>query len=90
MLWIFRLWGEKSVKTFIRGGRLNFKCVLILYLEGIVGKYVLHCNDIDPFVMLMGNFNWGPISHNDIISTAAPADLNAHRLRSLFMQHQQF
>ena len=26
----------------------------------IVGKYVLHCNDIDPFVMLMGNFIGDP------------------------------
>ena len=29
---------------------------------------MLHCNGIDPFVTLMGNFNWGPISHNDIVS----------------------
>ena len=29
---------------------------------------MLHCNDIDPFVTLMGNFNWGPISRNDIVS----------------------
>ena len=26
---------------------------------------MLHCNGIDPFVTLMGNFDWGPISHND-------------------------
>ena len=32
------------------------------------GKYVLHCNGIDPFVTLMGNFNWGPISCNDNVS----------------------
>ena len=32
------------------------------------GYYGLHCNGIDPFVMLMGNFNWGPISLNDIVS----------------------
>ena len=31
---------------------------------------MLHCNDIDPFVTLMGNFNWGPISRNDIVSRA--------------------
>ena len=37
-------------------------------MANILGKYVLHCNDIDPFVMLMGNFNWGPISCNDIVS----------------------
>ena len=30
---------------------------------------MLHCNGIDPFVTLMGNFNWGPISHNDIVSS---------------------
>ena len=29
---------------------------------------MLHCNGIDPFVTLMGNFNWGPISCNDIVS----------------------
>ena len=29
---------------------------------------MLHCNGIDPFVTLMGNFNWGPISRNDIVS----------------------
>ena len=31
---------------------------------------MLHCNGIDPFVTLMGNFNWGPISRNDIVSNA--------------------
>ena len=31
---------------------------------------MLHCNSIDPFVTLMGNLNWGPISCNDIISIA--------------------
>ena len=30
---------------------------------------MLHCNGIDPFVTLMGNFNWGPIPRNDIVST---------------------
>ena len=30
---------------------------------------MLHCNGIDPFVTLMGNFNWGPISRNDIVSS---------------------
>ena len=30
---------------------------------------MLHCNGIDPFVTLMGNFNWGPISLNDIVSS---------------------
>ena len=29
---------------------------------------MLYCNGIDPFVTLMGNFNWRPISHNDIVS----------------------
>ena len=38
-----------------------------------MGKYVLHCNGIDPFVTLMGNFNWGPISRNDIVSRAHQA-----------------
>ena len=33
---------------------------------------MLHCGGIDPFVTLMGNFNWGPISRNDIVSTMAP------------------
>ena len=39
----------------------------------IRGKYVLHCNGIDPFVTLMGNFNWGPISGNDIVSSTTTA-----------------
>ena len=34
---------------------------------------MLHCNGIDPFVMLMGNFNWGPISRNDIVSNVSSA-----------------
>ena len=29
---------------------------------------MLHCNGIDPFITLMGNFNLGPISRNDIVS----------------------
>ena len=29
---------------------------------------MLHCNGIDPFITLMGNFNWGPISCNNIVS----------------------
>ena len=31
---------------------------------------MLHCNGIDPFIMLMGNFicNWGPISCKDMVS----------------------
>ena len=28
----------------------------------------LHCNGIDPFITLMGSFNWGPISRKDIVS----------------------
>ena len=32
---------------------------------------MLHCNGIDLFVTLMGNFNWGPISRNDIVSMIA-------------------
>ena len=42
----------------------------------IGGKYVLHCNGIDPFVTLMGNFNWGPISRNDIVSRVYQAVKN--------------
>ena len=38
---------------------------------------ILHCNAIDPFVTLMGNFNWGPISCNDIVSTCRHAPKNA-------------
>ena len=34
-------------------------------------KYVLHSNGIDPFLTLMGSFNWGPISCNDIVSMIA-------------------
>ena len=33
----------------------------------IFRKYVLYCNGIDPFIMLMGNFNWEPISRNDML-----------------------
>ena len=29
---------------------------------------MLRCNGIDPFFPLMGNFDWGPISRNDIVS----------------------
>ena len=29
---------------------------------------VTHSNGVDPFITLMGNFNWGPISRNDIVS----------------------
>ena len=34
----------------------------------IFGKSVLNCNGIDPFLTIMGNFNWGPISRNNIVS----------------------
>ena len=30
---------------------------------------MLHCNGIDSFITLLGNFNWGPNSHNDIVSS---------------------
>ena len=30
---------------------------------------MLHCNGIDPFVTLMGNLTFGPISRNDIFSS---------------------
>ena len=33
---------------------------------------MLHCNVINPFITLMGTFNWGPISCNDIVSTGPP------------------
>ena len=60
--------GRKSVKTFIRGGRVNISCVLILKRARISGKNVLHCNGIDPFATLMGKSNLGHISRNDIVS----------------------
>ena len=44
----------------------------------ICGKYVLHCNGIDLFVTLMGNFNWGPISRNDIVSSAETVRIYLH------------
>ena len=61
---------EKLVKTFIEGGRFNFTCVLILEMARIFEKKkkVLHCNGKDTYIALMGNFNWGPISHNDVVS----------------------
>ena len=40
-------------------------------------KYVSHCNGIDPFVTLMGNFDWGPISRNEIVYTSGPVLLVA-------------
>ena len=49
----------------------------------ICGKYVLHCNGIDPFVTLMGNFNWGPISRNDIVSTYGTCEYATHRSAQL-------
>ena len=51
----------------------------------ICGKYVLHCNGIDPFVTLMGNFNWGPISRNDIVSK-----LNVNKDKNDENLHQNF
>ena len=33
---------------------------------------MLHCNGIDCFIMFMGNFNCGPISYNDIVSSMKP------------------
>ena len=43
---------RKYVKIFNRGEGLNCTHVLILYLARIFGKHVLHCNGIDPLVML--------------------------------------
>ena len=34
---------------------------------------MLHCNGRDPFITLMGNFDWGPILRNDIVSTKLPS-----------------
>ena len=56
------------MENSFRGGRLNFTSVLILKMAIIFGKYVLYCNGIDPFVLLMGNLNWRPISCNNIAS----------------------
>ena len=42
---------------------------------------MLHCNGIDPFVMLMGNFNWGPISRNDIVSNSKCSDITVTDLQ---------
>ena len=61
VLSIISLMRRQSVKTFIRGERLNFTYVLILQIARFFGKHVLHCNDIDPFVTLMGNVKWVPI-----------------------------
>ena len=33
----------------------------------IFGKYALHCNGEDPFVTLIRNLNWGPMSRNNIV-----------------------
>ena len=37
---------------------------------------MLYCNGIDPFLSLMGNFDWGPISHNDIVSRKSHVSRN--------------
>ena len=34
---------------------------------------MLHYNGIYPFITFMGNFNWGPISCNDIVSNQSVA-----------------
>ena len=34
---------------------------------------MLHCNGIDPFITLIGNFNWEPISHNKTVSKVRAA-----------------
>ena len=52
---------ENLPKTFIRGGRLNFTCVLILERQEF-------SENVCSFIMLMGNFDWGPILHNIIVS----------------------
>ena len=48
-------------------------------MANICGKYALHCKGIDPFGTLMGNFNWGPISRNDIISSFGPIPVRSGR-----------
>ena len=81
MLWIFHLWGENLSKP--QSVRLNFTCVLIhisQQMARIFGKYVLHCNGINTFDTLMGNFNWEPISRNDIVSMYGIAHLSAPSL----------
>ena len=50
---------RRKVKNYMCSDTLNGKNC---------GKYVLHCNGIDPFVTSMSSFNWGPISRNDIVS----------------------
>ena len=47
----------------------------------IFGKYVL-CN-MDPFITLMGNYNWGPISRNNIVSRYNLADHKKVEIRHL-------
>ena len=37
---------------------------------------MLHYNGIYPFITLMGNFNWGPISRNNIVSNQSVAVSN--------------
>ena len=49
---------------------------------------MLHCNGIDPFVTLMGNFNWGPISRNDIVSNFSQnLDINFTEFSRYFRQN---
>ena len=67
---------RKKVKIFMCSDTLNGK--------NFLKKYVLHCNGIEPFVRLMGNFNWGPISRNDIVSNARPTKAQmSMRIRSV-------
>ena len=53
----------------------------------ICGRDVLHCNDIEPFVTLMGNFNWGPNLRNEYenINDIQPL-LDSERRGILFFQ----
>ena len=43
---------------------------------------MLHCNGIDLFVTLMGDFNWGPISRNDTVSRKPYMEIEIAQLLS--------
>ena len=66
-LWIFHLRGENLSKPSSEK-KVKFDMCSDTLMAGIFGKYVYHCSGIDPFFTLMGNFDWGPISRNNIVS----------------------
>ena len=49
---------------------------------------VLNAIFIDPFVTLMDSFNWGSISHNDIVSKFFPVIVMCLLVRFLHMFRQ--